>query len=553
MLLNVHVNNLALIDDADVCFKDGLNILTGETGAGKSIIIGSINIALGARISKDIVRDKEKKAFVELRFLIKNNKTKEYFIKNQIDLNDDILSIKRLIYKGKSEIFINDKQVNLSLLMDVTTFLIDVYGQHDHQSLLKQSKHLEILDEYAKEETSLFLMDLKEKYKIYKNYLSQLKDFDIDEEQRLREISFLEFEIDEIEKAGIIEGEDILLEEKYKIINNSNIIVQALSKSLSCLNNEYNDSATSIINSISKELSFVSSYDEKLSEFYKTSLDIDEMCMSLNREMKRYIDSFALDPKEAFEIENRLNKLNTLKLKYGKTITEILKSKDEKSEKLNEYINYEENKNLLLSKIEAIKNEISNVCNKLTNARQKAAVLLENDITKVLKELNFLDVRFVIDFEENLEFNEKGKDNVCFMVSTNPGESVKELAKIASGGELSRIMLGIKSILAVKDDIETLIFDEIDTGISGITAGKVANQLEILSKTHQVICITHLAQIASKAKNHYLIKKEVINNKTTTNVVELKEEESINELARIIGGAEITHNIIKSAREMKLN
>lgn len=553
MLLNVHVNNLALIDDADVCFKDGLNILTGETGAGKSIIIGSINIALGARISKDIVRDKEKKAFVELRFLIKNDKTKEYFIKNQIDLNDDILSIKRLIYKGKSEIFINDKQVNLSLLMDVTTFLIDVYGQHDHQSLLKQSKHLEILDEYAKEETSLFLMDLKEKYKIYKNYLSQLKDFDIDEEQRLREISFLEFEIDEIEKAGIIEGEDILLEEKYKIINNSNIIVQALSKSLSCLNNEYNDSATSIINSISKELSFVSSYDEKLSEFYKTSLDIDEMCMSLNREMKRYIDSFALDPKEAFEIENRLNKLNTLKLKYGKTITEILKSKDEKSEKLNEYINYEENKNLLLSKIEAIKNEISNVCNKLTNARQKAAVLLENDITKVLKELNFLDVRFVIDFEENLEFNEKGKDNVCFMVSTNPGESVKELAKIASGGELSRIMLGIKSILAVKDDIETLIFDEIDTGISGITAGKVANQLEILSKTHQVICITHLAQIASKAKNHYLIKKEVINNKTTTSVVELKEEESINELARIIGGAEITHNIIKSAREMKLN
>lgn len=552
MLLNVHVKNLALIEETDVYFKNGLNILTGETGAGKSIIIGSINIALGAKVAKDMIRAGAEYALVELLFHIENQDVLDSLKELDVSMEDDqSLLITRKIMNHKSIIKVNGENVTATQLKSITERLIDIHGQHDHQSLLNRAKHLEILDEFARHDIAEVKQRVKTTYQDYCNLKNELKSYQMDEEQRLRECSFCEYEIQDIEQAGLKHGEDIELEADFKKLSNSRKIVESLSHIYNEIGNDNNDSVSNSLSRALREINPVISYDEKIENFYHQLIDLDSLTRDLSREIEDYIDNLSFDEKRTAEVEQRLDMLNSLKAKYGGSIEKVLQYKEEKERKLQDLHHYEESRSTVLSKLELVEKHLKKECEDLTKGRKRAALLLEEQIRHALLDLNFLDVRFSVAFYANSSYSEIGADSVEFMISTNPGEEMKPLAKVASGGELSRIMLALKTILASQDNIGTLIFDEIDVGISGRTAQKVSEKLSYISRNHQVICITHLPQIAAMADHHYLIEKTVKDENTTTNIKLLQEDDSINELARILGGAEITDTVKIHAKEMK--
>lgn len=550
MLLNLHVKNLALIKEVDIDFSNGLVVLTGETGAGKSLILGSVNIALGNKASKDMIRVGEDYSLVELTFSVDEN-CAEKLKKLDIYMDDNTVVVTRKISDGRSVSKINGETVNVKTLKQAMGLLIDIHGQHDHQSLLYTSNHLDILDKFAKEDIADVAQNIKAEYSKYISLKNKLSEYDIDEGKRAREIEFAEYEINEIENANLKIGEDIELEDEYKKLSNGKEIVTCLSEIYNSLNYDSMDGVGERINRAIMDINQIKSMDDKLDDFQKTLYDIDSMCRDLVSDIYDYNRELEFNPEYIYEVEERLDSINHLKLKYGQSIEQILGYKDEKQEyldKLNNY-NYEiEQINIEIQSIEKKLDELSEI---LTNKRKTAAFKLEQLVTEALIDLNFLSVDFKINITEKSIFTDKGKDDVEFLISTNPGEPVKPLAKVASGGELSRIMLAIKSILAAEDDIETLIFDEIDTGISGVTAQKVAEKLAKISRNHQVICISHLAQIAAMADNHYLIEKTVNDNSTTTDIKQLDRSQSIEELIRINGGSEITEAAIIHATEMK--
>lgn len=551
MLLNLHVKNLALIEEVDVDFEKGLIVLTGETGAGKSLILGSVNIALGNKASKDMIRKGTDYSLVELTFSVSENCAKQLKKYDIYMEEDNIVTVTRKISEGRSISKINGETVNIKTLKNVMSLLIDIHGQHDHQSLLYTKNHLDILDKFAKDSILELKEKIKEEYSKYTKLIKKLEEFNIDEGQKAREIEFAEYEVNEIESANLKPEEDVQVEEEFKKLSNSKEIVSALSEIYNALSYETAGGLGDIINKAVMDINSIKGMDEKISQFQTELYDIDNLCRELTSQIYDYNSGMDFNPEYVREVEERLDVINHLKLKYGNSIEEILRYKEEKEE-------YLEKLNNMTDEMESVKNQISelegtlnNLCTKLSEQRKKAAKELEVLVKQALVDLNFIAVEFEIQITRKESIGENGFDNVEFMISTNPGESVKPLIKVASGGELSRIMLAIKSILATEDDIDTLIFDEIDTGISGQTAMKVAEKMAKISRNHQVICISHLSQIAAMADSHYLIKKTADENSTTTSIKKLTRQQSIEELVRINGGSGITEAGLIHATEMK--
>ncbi len=550
MLQNLHVKNLALIEESEVEFLDGLNILSGETGAGKSIIIGSINLALGEKVQKEMLRENAEYALVELVFRVENESQKQKLRELGVEAEDDLVIISRKITNGRSVAKINSETVPTSKVREVAALLIDIHGQHEHQSLLSKKKHLEILDSYAKNELQKPKEKLAQTYQKFKKVESELNESVVDEEERLREVSFLEYEIKEIEDANLTVGEDEQLEEEYKRFLNGKKIMDALSGAYGYTGGNL-DSASDLIGRALKELQSASSYDERIAGFEEQLGEIDNLLNDFNREIADYKEDTQFDDETFHAMERRLDELNHLKAKYGKDIATILESLEEKQQKRMKLKDYDAYLAKLRQAYEEDKQELEKISEKVSDIRKKNAKTLVAQIKQALNDLNFLDVAFEMKFDRTPSFTANGIDDAEFLISTNPGEPVKPLGKVASGGELSRIMLAIKTVLAESDEIETLIFDEIDSGISGRTAQMVSEKMNVIAKRHQIICITHLPQIAAMADSHYLIEKEVKNQTTVSNIRWLSEVESVEELARMLGGVEITDTVRDSAREMK--
>ena len=549
MLQNLHVKNLALINETEVEFKDGLNILSGETGAGKSIIIGSINLALGEKVQKEMLRDNADTALVELVFYVENPATLEAVRALGIEVEDETIILSRKITAGRAIARINGEAVSASKMKEAAALLIDIHGQHEHQSLLSKRKHLEILDLFAKD----LLREQKQKlsvcYREYRKLLDELEQSDSDTEERARELSFLEYEVKVIEDANLTLGEDVELEEQFRKYSNGKKILDAIHV-VQAATAEEDESASERISRAVRELAGVSGYDKRVEELENQLTEIDNLLGDFNREVASYLSEEEFDNETYFEIEKRLDFINHLKSKYGNSIEQILESYNSKCERIAVLKDYDEYLKQLLSKINHKKQELTQLSDEVSAIRQKESVVLTNAIRQALMDLNFLDVRFTMEFRK-IDFTENGTDEVEFMISTNPGEPLKPLGKVASGGELSRIMLAIKTVLAENDHIETLIFDEIDSGISGRTAQMVSEKMNELGRSHQIICITHLPQIAAMADTHFLIEKSVENDTTVSHIHELSDEESVQELARMLGGVEITDKVVENAREMK--
>ena len=551
MLTHLHVKNLALIREAEIDFTEGLNILTGETGAGKSIVIGSVSLALGGKVSREMVRPGADYGLAELVFLVNREKQKEKLLELGITPEEDQVIISRKISDGRSINKINGETVTLSQLRETASLLIDVHGQHEHQSLLQKKKHLEILDEFAKEELGPVKEKLAGAFQNWKKLKKQLQEAQMDEESRLREIFLLEFETDEIGKAELVPGEDEELERRYRRMTNARKLMEAAGSAYALTGYEEESGAGAVIGRAVRELQSAASFDEELSGLASLLSDVDGLLNDFNREMSDYLTSLEFDEKEFSETEERLNLLNYLKSRYGHTLEEILAYQEKQEQRLAALQDYDRYLQDLEAQLKKAEEELQDLCAEASGIRQRYGKMLCEKIKEHLIDLNFLNVEFEMAFEELPEYTAQGKDSAEFLISTNPGEPLRPLMKIASGGELSRIMLAIKTVLADRDEIDTVIFDEIDVGISGRTAQKVSEKMMLIGRTRQVICITHLAQIAAMADSHYRIEKQVEEGETRTQIRRLSEKESIEELARILGGAEITDAVTKNAEEMR--
>ncbi|QDW74228.1 DNA repair protein RecN [Lachnospiraceae bacterium KGMB03038] len=550
MLRSLHVKNLALIDEIEVEFEEGLNILTGETGAGKSIILGSVNLALGGRYTKDIIRNGADYGFVELTFQVENPRQEEKLKELDIFPEEGMVVLSRRLMEGRSVSRINGETVTMALLKEVSQVLIDIHGQHEHQSLLYKKNHLEILDAFAREEAGAWKQKVREAYQAYKACWKELEEAGMDESQRAKELSFLEFEIKEIEEAALVKGEDEELETLYRRMANGRKIAQGAAEAYR-YTSEDGDSASENLSRAIRALAEAADCDERARQLQDQLMEVDSLLNDFNRELSDYSKECEFSEEEFYETENRLNEINRLKVKYGNTIDEILDYQGRQAEKMARLEDYETYIQGLKEKMEQEKERLSKACQGLSKIRKSQASILEESVQKGLEELNFADVRFQIHFEALETYTGNGTDDVEFMISLNPGQPLRPLKDVASGGELSRIMLAIRTVMAKRDDIETLIFDEIDVGISGRTAQKVSEKMALIGRTHQVICITHLAQIAAMADSHYVIEKTVEKMDTKTQIRKLDEEASIQELARILGGAKITDRVLENAREMK--
>jgi DNA repair protein RecN (Recombination protein N) len=441
--------------------------------------------------------------------------------------------------------------VSSNVLKEVTSLLIDIHGQHEHESLLHKSKHLVLLDSYGESKIAPLKTEYQKLYERYIELEKEEKEFEIDEDQRNKELDFLSFQINEINEADLKEDEDVFLEEEYKRISNANKIMHSLNQINETIEGRANYSFLDEIGQCIKDIQKISNLDNKLEVVQNYLVDLESISNDLVREISQYMDDISFDEEKMDNISKRLDLINRFKIKYGNSITQIISNLEGLEERYEFLLNMEEEIAKIRKEKDEIRLELKSIAKMLTNERKNAALSFQKDIENSLLELNFLQVRFGIDFKELNDFSYNGCDKIEFMISLNPGEELKPLAKVSSGGELSRIMLSLKSIFAGKDGIGTLIFDEIDTGISGRTAQKVSERLKDLSKTHQIIAITHLPQIAAMSDAHYVIEKNVRSSMTYTEVKRLSEEESINEIARMLGGVTITQAVIENAKEMK--
>lgn len=550
MLQSLHVKNLALIEEAEVDFTEGLNILSGETGAGKSIIIGSINLALGGKVQKEMLRENAEYALVELIFRVTDERQRALLTRLEVFPENDEVILSRRIVNGRGAAKVNSESVPASKVREIAGILIDIHGQHEHQSLLSKRKHLEILDDYAKDELAAQKEKLSEVYREYKKLQEELAAANVEEEERLREISFLEYEINEISEASLRVGEDDELEMEYKRFSNGKKIMEAVNAVYSFTGSSM-DGASELTGRALREMGAVSAYDEKIKNFEEQLLEIDNLLNDFNREVADYLNGTDFDDETFYQMEKRLDEINHLKAKYGNSIAAILASLKEKQKRLEQLQDYDRYRQRMEDDLKKSGRQLDALCGKVSVIRKKYAKTLTALVTEALKDLNFLDVRFEMKFDRTADYTSNGFDDAEFLISTNPGEPVKSLGKVASGGELSRVMLALKTVLADQDAVESLIFDEIDTGISGRTAQMVSEKMNVLGQNHQIICITHLPQIAAMADSHYLIEKSVRKKSTVSTIRRLNRTESVDELARMIGGVEITETVLESAREMK--
>ncbi|CUX43372.1 DNA repair protein RecN [Clostridium sp. C105KSO13] len=551
MLQYLHVKNLALIDEIEVEFQPGLNILTGETGAGKSIILGSVGLALGGRYSADMLRKGAGAGLVELMFSVEDEAIEKQLEALDIFPESNMLVLSRKLMEGRSVSKINGEMVNMATLKDVASILIDIHGQHEHQTLLHKKNHLALLDVYAGDKVTALKASVSAAFKNFQKCRRKLEVSAMDEESRKKEISLAEFEINEIEEANLQDEEDISLELTYQRMTESRRLTESIAETYQFTSESAQGNASDFLSRAIRAFQGVEDCDAVGSSLYQQLVEIDSLLNDFNRELSDYAKSFEFSEEEYFETENRLNQLNYLKTKYGNSVNEIKEYFAIKSERLNELKDYDNYIAELEKKYAQSEKELRKYSTALTKARKEAAQIFVKEIKQGLNDLNFLDVQFEMRISSAGAYSANGADEGEFYISTNPGESVKPLGNVASGGELSRIMLAVKAVLADKEDTPTLIFDEIDTGISGITAGKVGEKMREIGRNRQVICITHLAQIAAMADAHYLIQKKAKSNITKTEILCLGEQESVNELARLLGGAKITGKIMESAAEMK--
>lgn len=550
MLQNLHVKNLALIDESEVELHYGMNVLTGETGAGKSIIIGSINLALGEKIPREMLRDNDQPALVELLFVVDRQETKEKLRELDVELTDDTVLLSRKISAGRAVGRVNGETVSVSRMKEIAGLLIDIHGQNEHQSLSNKKKHLEMIDAYGKKELTPLKDNVRKLYHTYSRLKEEWNGANLDTGQRQREASLLEYEVQEITEANLKVGEDEDLEEDFKRFSNGKKILEAVNHAYEITGGEM-ESASSAIGRAVRELSMVSSYDKTVESLESQLLEIDSLLSDFNRDLSGYLDENDFDEATFYEMEKRLDVINHLKSKYGETIEEILGALDEKSARLEQLQDYDAYLDKLKQQLSKGTEELRQASKELSDARKKVAEQFTKEVKQALGDLNFLHVEFEMPFEETPDFTPNGMDDAQFMISTNPGEPIKPLVKVASGGEMSRIMLAIKTVMAESDDIECLIFDEIDAGISGRTAQMVSEKMNVLSRNHQIIVITHLPQIAAMADSHYLIEKSVNQEVTTSHIFPLEEEDAVKELARMLGGVEITDAVLENAKEMK--
>lgn len=544
MLAELNVKDIALIKKASVTFGEGLNILTGETGAGKSVVIGSAMLALGAKARGDMIRKGAEYGYAELIFFIDDQKEKERLAAMGYAPDEDgQLVISRKIMPQRSQSQINGETVTLSRLREVCAGLIDIYGQDEHRSLMSEDEHLRILDGFIADEIQDLRRETAEAYDAYREALRKEQSFDMDESERLREQELCRYEIDEIMAADIKDGEEEELSQRYRKLSNLRSVVEDLSRAAEYLRGPGCAEAMDEIREAAR-------YDTELTHLYEELSDADGIVASVLREIDGYIDDADIDGRLLAETEERLELVRRLEQKYGGSCEKIRAYLKKRQERLELLSDYENNKKAAVKEREACRARLEEACEKLGRKRREGAERFCREVTSELLELNFSDVVFEMDIRKK-EPGRDGADIAVFTAALNPGEDPKPLMEAASGGELSRVMLAIKTVLAETDDIATLIFDEIDTGISGRTAQKVSERLCLISSAHQVICITHLPQIAAMADRHYLISKSEQEGRNVTDIELLDEEESVGELARMLSGAEVTQSVYENAREMK--
>ncbi len=551
MLQSIHVKNIALIDEVELELNKGLHVLSGETGAGKSIIIDAVNFTLGKRMPKDVVREDTDYALCELVFSVETEGQREKLRALDLPEEDGLIVMQRKITNGRTICKVNGESVSASALKELAGVLIDIHGQHEHQSLLYEPKHLEILDAYCKNECGDLLRDLQAHFEDYTKLDREYREALLHQANRERELELAGFEYQEIEDAKLTAGEDASLEEQYRKMSNARRIAEAVASAHQNTGYESGESAGNMIGRSVSELRNVSEYDPELSELLTMLTDIDGLLNDFNRAIADYEKGLYFEDETFRQTEERLNLLNRLKSKYGATIEDVLSYGEELKEKIEKLNDLDAYLTDLSNRCTKEKETCLHLCEQISAIRKKEAVSLADELKQSLLDLNFLDARFEIVVQSDPEkMSANGYDQVSFLISTNPGEKVKPLINVASGGELSRIMLGLKAVLAGKDEVSTLIFDEIDTGISGVTAGKVSEKLSDLAKVHQVICVTHLPQIASMADVHFEISKSVIDGRTVTDVKELSQRDRERELARMLSGAQVTEAVMQNAREL---
>ncbi len=545
MLDRLLVKALALIEKSVVEIPGGLNVLTGETGAGKSILLGSIQLALGQKANKDLIRHGKEQAIVELDFSLTEEEVRRIqALEEDLELEEERLLIRRKISEKKSDIRVNDLGLTLAKLREITGGLLDLHGQHEHQSLLREGSHLEIIDGFRKKQGGKLLEEVADAYHLLQEKKRALQKFSLKEEERTRELDFLDFEIQELADAHLSEGEEAELTKEYSLYENMDRLKSLLLSAKESL--EEMDFHRPI-----QAVEEAKDFDESLKELSDSLYDLEAVGEDCLRSLDHYLDHAEVDEEKLFTLGERLEQIRRVMMKHGGTEAKALAALAKKEERRTFLLDYEKDEEKAKKAIVEQEKLLREKAVLLSKERQEDAKVLAKQIQGEMQEMGFLDTKFEFHFQEKKEPTEKGLDEVEAYVSLNPGEPLRPLREVGSGGELSRIMLSIKTVLADTEGVSTLIFDEIDSGIYGGSAEKVGEKLQKIAKNHQVILITHLPQIAAKADHHFLIEKTVENGVTHTGIHPLEEKESIEELARLLGGDEISEASLENARELK--
>ena len=552
MLLELFIDNFVIIKKNHIFFEDGFNVLTGETGSGKSLILKAINLALGDRADKDSIGKFSDRTIIEAVFQV-SEATKLQLQKMDIYPEEDKLIVTRTISKKSSSLRINGRIANLSTLREISSFLVDIYRQGDSNYFMNSQNYINLVDSYTKDSKTINLKnELKDLYRKKAELLERHDNLDLSDEEITRERDLISYQINEIEEIDIFNIDEESLDKEYSKLNNISSIINSSNKVKEILDASDFDqiSINKLINETIAELSPYTSVDEKLELIYTNLVDLSEQVNDLYRDIDYYESSLESDPERMYELDMINQTIFTLKRKYGSSIEDIRSYYDKITRRIKELDEIDDLRRDIDKNIEKINSKMLETSKKLTDIRKNKASLLEKEVNKSIKELNIKNGEFKIDITERNDIKDNGKDDVDFLIRTNKGDNLKSLSKTASGGEVSRIMLAFKEVFSDSDSVDTLIFDEIDTGISGRTAQVVGEKILDLSKKRQIISISHLPQIASLANNHILIKKEDVKDLTISTTQDLSALSRVNEIARMIGGVDITSTTEQSAREM---
>lgn len=550
MLLELNIENFAIIENMKIEFEPGLNVLTGETGSGKSIIIDSLGLVLGQRANKDIIKKGRDRAFIEAVFSSYDEETKDLLLEYGIESGDLVVVSKEIREKGPTITRVNNRTVTSQILSKISSRLIDIFAQHESISLMDNKNQLRLIDDFSGKDQGQLLGNLKELVNEINYLKNEYHEKSTMEQNKDREIDLLEYQIKEIEDAGLSDYDDEELYDDFNVLNNMTDTLIKLSEAKSLINEGYETtSLEDILDRVIANVVEVTRYNKDLKEVEENLEDIRFRISDIAKDLDRYVNSSEIDEERLQFLKERIDLVNNLKLKYGNNVKAINSFYEEISGRLKFLQNFEDNLNKLLKKIEEKEAEALVLAEKISQNRKKTSEILEKKVEEEINKLNIKDAKFKIEIKEkDLSFD--GIDKIEFLIAPNLGQDLMPMARVASGGEMSRIMLGFKSIIAENDNIPTLVFDEIDTGISGKTAQIVGNKIKEVSKDRQVIVISHLPQIVALADTHFAIKKDVVNNNTISTIDKLNYDERVNEVARLIGGLNVSEIAIETAKEM---